>query len=87
MKKLLWLAYSPIGREAEVIWVKNTAEFKEWIIAKGLPDAICFDRDLVENGPTSYDGAKWLVDYCLDHKKDLPLWGCQSANPVGKENI
>jgi hypothetical protein len=86
-KTSYWLAYSLIGRKVEIIWVKNTAEFKGWIIANGLPDAICFDHDLGENEPTGYDGAKWLVDYCLDHRKDLPLWACQSANPVGRENI
>lgn len=101
VKKLLWLddfrnsddktsdrfAYNPIGRKVKVIWVKNTTEFKGWIIANDLPDGICFVHDLGENKSTGYDGAKWLIDYCLDHKKDLPLWACQSANPVGKENI
>lgn len=36
---------------------------------------------------TGHDCAKWLVNYCLDHKKKLPLYNIQSANPVGKENI
>ena len=33
------------------------------------------------------DAAKWLIDFCIDNDKDLPLWNIQSANPVGKENI
>lgn len=82
-----WLAYSPIGKKVEVIWVKNLSEFKKWIIKNGLPDAICFDHDLGENQPSGHDCAKWLVDHCLDNELTLPLWACQSANPVGKVNI
>ncbi|WP_034889648.1 cyclic-phosphate processing receiver domain-containing protein [Gillisia sp. Hel_I_29] len=85
--KLDWLAYSPIGKEVEVSWVKNKKDFVCWIQKNGLPDAICFDHDLGENEPTGYDCAKWLVEYCLDHKVLPPIWGCQSANPVGKVNI
>lgn len=36
---------------------------------------------------TGYDCAKWLVNYCLDNDKDIPPYGIQSANTVGKENI
>ena len=36
---------------------------------------------------TGYDCAKWLVEYCIDNNKPLPLYNIQSANPVGKENI
>jgi hypothetical protein len=36
---------------------------------------------------TGYDCAKWLVNYCLDNNKSLPLWNIQSANPIGKANI
>jgi hypothetical protein len=44
-------------------------------------------RKLKQQEKTGYDCAKWLVDYCLDNKLDLPLYNIQSANPVGKENI
>ena len=27
-----WLAYSPIGREVEVIWVKDYFQFKKWLM-------------------------------------------------------
>jgi hypothetical protein len=36
---------------------------------------------------TGFDCAKWLVDYCIDHKLKLPAYNIQSQNPVGKENI
>ena len=36
---------------------------------------------------TGYDCAKWLVEYCIENKVDLPLYSIISANPVGKENI
>jgi len=82
-----WLAYSPIGNEVEVIWLKDCYQFTNWINENGLPDGICFDHDLGEDTPTGYDCAKWLVDYCLDNKLSPPLWSSQSANPVGKANI
>jgi len=82
-----WLAYSPIGKEVQVIWLKDYYQFTNWINEKGLPDGICFDHDLGEDTPTGYDCAKWLVDYCLDNQKLPPLWSSQSANPVGKANI
>lgn len=82
-----WLTYSPIGKEVEVSWLKNKREFVYWIQENGLPDAICFDHDLGENEPTGYDCAKWLIEYCLDHKVLPPVWSCQSANPVGQVNI
>lgn len=36
---------------------------------------------------TGMDCAKWLVDYCIDNDKPLPLFSSQSANPPGRENI
>lgn len=36
---------------------------------------------------TGMDCAKWLVDYCLDNNKELPLWTVHSANPSGAKNI
>lgn len=98
MKKLLWLddcrnplignwlSYSPIEIPYEVIWVKNAFEFKAWIELNQLPDAICFDHDLGEK-ESGFDCAKWLIEYCLDNKLELPKYGIQSANPIGKDNI
>jgi len=34
-----------------------------------------------------FDCAKFLVDYCMTHDLDIPPYGIQSANPVGKKNI
>lgn len=85
-----WLKYSPINEPYEVIWLKSYNEFTYWILENDLPNAICFDHDLGidETGENNgYDCAKWLVDYCLDNNKQLPLWNIQSANPVGKDNI
>jgi hypothetical protein len=96
-----WLNFSPIGKDCDVIWVKSYAGFIHWIIVNGLPDAVCFDHDLgnipeyemesnIENPDpemTGYDAAKFLVKYCLLHKKELPLYSVQSANKIGKENI
>lgn len=37
---------------------------------------------------TGYDCAKWLVNYCIDNKKDLPKTILiHSMNPVGRVNI
>jgi hypothetical protein len=36
---------------------------------------------------TGMDAAKWLVDYCMDNDKELPMWVVQSANPNGAKNI
>lgn len=31
--------------------------------------------------------AKWLIDYCIENKLNLPAWETHSMNPCGKENI
>lgn len=36
---------------------------------------------------TGMSCAKWLVDYCLDNDKKLPLYLVHSANPPGAANI
>lgn len=90
-----WLVFSPIEQPFNVVWVKKYHEFVSWIEENGLPDAICFDHDLSDIHikkstyieKTGYDCAKWLVDYCIDNNKELPLYNIQSANPVGKKNI
>ena len=45
-----------------------------------------FDYSLT-NEKTGMDCAKWLVNYCIEFRKKLPLFNIQSANPVGKKNI
>lgn len=36
---------------------------------------------------TGYECAKWLVNYCMDHKIALPPYAVHSDNIVGAENI
>lgn len=81
-----WLIFSPINPPYDVKWIKNYYDFCKYIISNGLPDGICFDHDLGCT-KTGYDCAKFIVEYCFDHNKSLPEYNCQSANPVGRENI
>jgi hypothetical protein len=64
----------------------------------GLPDYVSFDHDLSntiwspedvydEGEKTGYECAKWMVNYCLDHKKDIPPFAVHSMNPSGAERI
>lgn len=46
-----------------------------------------YARMMKKESMSGYDAAKWLVNYCLDHKIPLPEWRIQSANPVGANNI
>lgn len=36
---------------------------------------------------TGMDCVKWLVDYCLDNRSDMPLVTVHSANPIGSANM
>ena len=83
-----WTAFSPVPFDT-VVWVKSYYEFCDYIKDKGVPYVICFDHDLGEdsNGYTGKDCANFLVDYCIEHHEQLPYFGSQSANPVGRENI
>lgn len=98
-----WVVFCPFPKDqiSEIDWVKNYSEFCRNIEVYGLPDGICFDHDLgftneyyIENNipspipdKTGLDCAKWLVEYCINNNKKLPLYNIQSANTVGKENI
>ena len=89
--------------EGETIWVKSYSEFVDWININGLPYMIAFDHDLAdvkaiegsdlvlatdfEKEKSGFECAKWLVQYCINNKADLPQWTVQSANPVGRDNI
>lgn len=44
-------------------------------------------RRLKGEEKSGYDAAKWLVDYCINNKMQLPPFTSQSANPTGRENI
>ena len=73
--------------------VRTYVEFVSWIETNGLPDFISFDHDLADfddDNMTEYSGmdcAKWLVEYCLDHKLTCPDFAIHSANPAGADNI
>jgi hypothetical protein len=86
-----WLIFSPINRPFYVVWVKSYNEFVKWINDNGLPTGICFDHDLGDikeiHEKTGLDCVKFLIDYCIDNDLKLPKWNCQSANPVGRENM
>jgi hypothetical protein len=36
---------------------------------------------------SGFDCTKWLIEFCLDNKLNIPNYKIQSANPVGAENI
>lgn len=44
-------------------------------------------KETMAQEKTGMDCAKFVVDYCMEYKRKLPLYNIQSANPVGKENI
>ena len=85
------------------IIVRNYDEFVEIIKEKGIPNTISFDHDIgishynhqEDEIPydqftekTGYHCAKWLIDYCIDNKKDIPkIILIHSMNPVGTKNI
>lgn len=88
-----------IYEENEWIIVRNYDEFVDWILKNGLPDVISFDHDLADEHyafagnynifreKTGYDAAKWLVEFCMYEKLQLPEYYVHSMNVVGKENI
>ena len=81
--------------------VRSYTDFVAHIVKYGLPDFISFDHDLADihytmdfsdkndggKEKTGYECAKWLVNYCMDMKLDIPQYIVHSQNPVGKANI
>lgn len=84
MKKLYLDDLRPIT--TDFVGLRSYTDFVAYITQNGLPNFISFDHDLglEESG---FDCAKWLVNYCLDKKKELPEFTVHSQNPVGKQNI
>lgn len=58
---------------------------EEQAISKGIPKKKA--RQMKQEEKTGMDCAKWLVEYCMDNKMNLPKWNCQSSNPGGRDNI
>ncbi len=83
----------PVGDDWHI--VRNYDEFVHAIKTYGIPKYISFDHDLAfehyadmqSQEKTGYDCAKFLVDFCMDRKLQLPDYGVHSMNPVGKANI
>jgi hypothetical protein len=89
--------------KVEWVIVRNYHEFVSAILQKDLPALISFDHDLAAahyplfhptkipydsyKEKTGYHCAKWLIDFCLEKKLDLPKFIVHSMNPVGRENI
>jgi Cyclic-phosphate processing Receiver domain len=83
-------------RPDQITWVKlpntnweiakNFDEFIELIKKFGIPKVVSFDHDLGKD-KNGYDCAKYLFQYCLDKKIDLPEYHVHSLNPVGTVNI
>jgi hypothetical protein len=83
--------------------VMNYDEFITTIESNGMPNVISFDHDLGNDHylhqqgeipydqfteKTGYHCAKWLIEYCIDHVKDVPkIIFIHSMNPVGSRNI
>lgn len=84
---------------SEWVVARSYDEFVRIITRDGLPFQISFDHDiddshyLPETDPKTYtektghDCAKWLVEYCIDHDVNLPVWHVHSMNPIGASNI
>lgn len=92
----------PIYNLEEWITVRNYYAFITIIQKKGIPETVSFDHDLADihykeqdfdyDKPdyekTGYHCAKWLIDYCMDNKKELPKKIIvHSMNPYGSRNI
>ena len=92
----------PVYNEPNWIIVKNYYAFITLIQKKVVPEIISFDHDLgkihhkvqdfnYDNETyekTGYHCAKWLIDYCMDNKEELPHEIIvHSMNPYGSKNI
>lgn len=74
----------------KIIWVKSYIEFKSYIDENGIPDNISFDHDLgdvSDDEKTGMTCCNYLIEYCMDHKLDIPTYRIQSSNIPGAKNI
>jgi hypothetical protein len=81
--------------------VRNFYAFITLVQKKGVPDNISFDHDLADEHhkkkvfdydkcveKTGYHCAKWLIDYCLYNKMEIPAGiFIHSMNPAGIKNL
>lgn len=82
----LFLDDERMPNDERAVIVRSFDEFRDHIIAHGMPKFISFDHDL-GHGLTGFDCAKWLVEYHLDNGGDFPHYHVHSQNPIGKKNI
>lgn len=73
--------------DVDFVWVHNFDEFTSYIMKNGLPQFVSFDHDLGKGLQKGYDCAKWLISYCKQVGKKLPMFFVHSANPNGQREI
>lgn len=92
---------NPIYNKLKWEVVRNYEDFVKFIEEHGIPDTISFDHDLADEHymhqtaidyniqeKTGFHCAKWLINYCIDNKKELPVTILiHSMNPAGSLNI
>lgn len=94
--------HAPIYNEEGWTIVRNYAEFVDMITSQGIPEIVSFDHDLGPEAykcqtdipydqfteKTGYHCAQWLINYCIDHNKNIPKYVLiHTMNPVGRQNI
>jgi len=96
--------YMPLPIYNIVDWhiVRSYQAFIDYIQYAGVPKIISFDHDLADSHydqqsdidytgdgeKTGFHCAKWLINYCMDNKKELPVKILvHSMNPAGSRNI
>ena len=84
----------PALPNAQWVIVRDFDAFVATVRAKGLPAFVSFDHDLDEGlvdqpavAKTGMDCARWLVEWCMDHRQQLPSFAVHSYNPAGRDNI
>lgn len=83
---------NPIYQKGTWEIVRTSNEFKSFV-STNIDDIECisFDHDIQDFSAgyeiTGYHLIHWLVDYCINHVKKLPIVYAHSKNPVGKNNI
>jgi hypothetical protein len=76
---------------ATVVIARSYTEFINLITEYGLPLFVSYDHDInsfVDGREyTGADCARWLANYCIDNKLNIPDYQVHSANPEGASNI
>lgn len=93
---------NPIYLQDNWIIIRNYEYFVKFTLENGIVAGYSFDHDLADTHyknqtpdytdetleKTGYHCAKWLIDYCIDNKKEIPAEiYIHSMNPAGSMNI